>query len=76
MKNYNFDKLSTTFFRSNLLYKWQIISFQESDRLREEKLQISGMVASDENKMSDLWKSFLVLKRSFNEVNKCVDTFS
>ena len=41
---------------------------EEADRLREEKLHISGMVASDENKMSELWKSFTMLKRSFNEV--------
>ena len=41
---------------------------EESDRLREEKLHISGMVASDENKMSELWKAFTMLKRSFNEV--------
>ena len=41
---------------------------EEADRLREEKLQISGLVANDENKMSDLWKSFTLLKRSFNEV--------
>ena len=43
-------------------------AFEEAERLREEKLQISGMVASDESKMTDLWKSFSSLKRSFNEI--------
>ena len=31
-------------------------ALEEADRLREEKLQMSGLVASDENKMTDLWK--------------------